>query len=120
MTLQNHKMSFYAVSSINEMRPGTWGILEPVSRNEDNMFTDAVQTLVLVPGLCFDHAGHRIGYGGGYYDAFLSRHPNAMKCAVAFDAQIVQEIEPQPWDIPVDRIITESKIIIVKDNKNGK
>ncbi len=120
VTLQNHKMDFYAVQSAREMRPGTWGILEPVTRDEGHLFSDVGQTLVIVPGLIFDHAGHRIGYGGGYYDTFLSCRPHALSWAVAFDIQIVKKIKSQPWDIPVDRIITESKIITIKDNENGK
>ena len=62
--------------------------------------------LVIVPGVAFDRLGHRIGYGKGYYDSFLS-NLNAKKLALAFELQIVDEI-PKEWhDIAVDEVISE-------------
>ena len=87
-----------------------WGIWEPSSTSEcapDDF------DLVLVPLVGFDHQGHRIGMGGGFYDrtfAFLQsekhrRHPFLLGVGYAF--QQVPEIQPQSWGIALDRVLTE-------------
>ncbi len=115
VTGKDHVISFYEVRAKEELTQGTWNILEPTDQSEERLLERAVDSkgrmLVLVPGLAFDRKGHRVGYGGGYYDRFLAKYPNALKAAVAFDAQIVSGIDPKPWDISVDRIITENEII---------
>ncbi len=63
-----------------------------------------------LPLLAFDKNKNRLGYGKGYYDKFLSTHP-CLKIGLAYDFQQVESIDSQPWDIPLDIIITESKII---------
>ena len=63
-----------------------------------------------VPLLAFDKNKNRLGYGKGYYDKFLSSNP-CLKIGLAYDFQLSEDIVSQPWDIPLDIIITESKII---------
>lgn len=68
--------------------------------------------LVLVPGLAFAKNGHRVGYGGGYYDRFLAKLDKSVpKIAIGFDLQIVDEVPTNDFDIPVDSLITEKRII---------
>jgi len=68
------------------------------------------KNLLVVPGLIFDTCGGRIGYGGGYYDRFLSRHP-VFSCALAYEAQVMPErLDLMPWDRPMDRLITEERV----------
>lgn len=68
--------------------------------------------LVLVPGLAFAKNGHRVGYGGGYYDRFLAKLDKSVpKIAIGFDLQIVEEVPTKDFDIPVDSLITEKRII---------
>lgn len=68
--------------------------------------------LVLVPGVAFAKDGHRVGYGGGYYDRFLvSLDKSVTKIAIGFDLQVVDKVPTQDFDIPVDSIITEKGII---------
>ena len=64
----------------------------------------------LLPLLACDKNKNRLGYGKGYYDKFLSAHP-CLKIGLAYDFQVVDSIEQNPWDIPLDLIITETKII---------
>ena len=84
------------------------GILEPMDvmriayKNID---------LVLVPGIVFDHEGHRIGYGFGYYDKFLAKIPKAIKIGLAFEFQVVDKIPNEIHDVPVDLIVTEERIV---------
>jgi 5-formyltetrahydrofolate cyclo-ligase len=73
---------------------------------------DAIE-FVLVPGVAFDLAGRRLGYGGGYYDRLLpllSR--DATRIAGAFDLQIVDRVPAGPHDITVDAIVTPSEMIV--------
>lgn len=66
--------------------------------------------LVIVPGSAFDHAGHRIGMGGGYYDRFLSRAARAARAAVAYECQLFDNIAVDEHDQPMDYIFTEKTV----------
>lgn len=67
---------------------------------------------VLVPGVAFDAAGRRLGYGGGYYDRLLPLlRPKARRIAGAFDVQFVDAVPAAPHDITVDCIVTENRMI---------
>ncbi len=67
--------------------------------------------LILVPGLVFDRRGHRLGYGTGFYDRFLPKCPRAVAVGVAYELQLVADIFPQPWDIPLHHIFTENGVV---------
>jgi len=69
---------------------------------------------VVTPGLGFTPAGYRIGYGRGYYDKWFAKHPVQHKIALAFEAQILDELPINEFDIPVDKIITEDQIINIQ------
>ncbi len=64
--------------------------------------------LILVPGAAFDPKGYRIGYGGGFYDRFLPQCPQAVWMGLAYQTQMIADIFPQAWDIPLHHIITEN------------
>ena len=80
--------------------PPTAALVEPAS-------IDAV----LVPGLAFDAAGYRLGYGGGYYDRFLARCARALRIGLAFEAQIVDSVRPHAHDQPLHHVVTERRVI---------
>lgn len=90
-----------------DTRPGTWGIPEPAP-GEHVPGRDI--GLIIVPGAAFDESGHRIGYGGGYYDRHL-RGYHGMTIALAFEMQIVTCAHAKEHDIPVRKIVTEKRII---------
>lgn len=98
-------MDFYEIHAMEDLKPGYHGILEPA---EHCPKVEAAEGLMLLPGLAFDREGHRVGYGGGYYDRYLARYqsPSLHLYAVAYDFQIVDHIEAQEHDIPPHRIIT--------------
>lgn len=101
-------MRYHEISDFAELKPGAYGILEP-----DNNRIDAVgQGFMLLPGLAFDKMGHRIGYGGGFYDKYLKDHPGHYKTALAYEFQLLEEIPWEEHDIPVDCVITEKNINI--------
>ena len=61
----------------------------------------------VIPGIAFDRAGGRIGWGRGYYDATLAAVPGALRIGLAFECQLVDHVAREPHDIPVNYIITE-------------
>ena len=63
--------------------------------------------IIIVPGVAFDHGGNRMGRGRGFYDRLLKRTPNAYKVGVAFSFQIVDSVPVEPFDIPMNKVISE-------------
>lgn len=86
------------------MRRGALGILSPPPTPA---YTGKI-TAALVPGLAFTTTGARLGYGGGYYDRWLTLHPGTTAIALAFDIQIVEKLAVAAHDVRIARIITES------------
>ena len=66
---------------------------------------DDPHALVLMPGLAFDPAGHRVGYGGGFYDKFLAQEPEHPTLALCYGFQLFPCLETDPHDIPVDQVL---------------
>ena len=67
--------------------------------------------VIIVPLLAFDRAGHRLGYGAGYYDRFLSSYPKAFKIGAAFSCQEIRSVPADANDVAMDLIVTEQEII---------
>ncbi len=88
-------------------------ISEPaVSENLPEPFDVTTIDLFLVPGIVWDPRGYRIGFGGGFFDRLLAvAGPDALIIGLAFELQLVAHLPADPWDIPVDRIVTESRVI---------
>ena len=89
-------------SSFSELSPDKFGILAPTGEVEDNF------DLIIVPGVAFNEELHRIGYGGGYYDRFL-KNTLSVSCGLFFEEQ-KGEFSAEKHDIPLDFIITDTKI----------
>ena len=99
------EMRFIWLESFDALAPGgAFGILEPT---EDGPVADDDGALVLVPGLAFDARGHRLGYGGGYYDRWLAANPGHPTVALCYGFQRVDRIEDEEHDIAVDAIISD-------------
>ncbi|MBQ1781126.1 MAG: 5-formyltetrahydrofolate cyclo-ligase [Bacteroidales bacterium] len=62
--------------------------------------------LIVVPGMAFDKAGHRLGRGKGYYDRFLSQHPQVYTIGLCFDFQLLPEVPFEPHDCLINDVIT--------------
>ena len=106
---KKHTMSFFELSSFDDLEPGAHNILEPKkSLVKAVTVPDMVGSACLVPGLIFDTRGRRIGYGGGYYDRFLAFYPGE-KIGLARNSQICGNGLPQEsTDVPLDYVVTET------------
>ncbi len=67
-----------------------------------------IPDLIIVPMLCFDANLNRLGQGGGHYDRYLAAYPHACRIGLAWEGQQVDHIDAQPWDVPMDAILTEA------------
>lgn len=95
-------MRFIFVEDLNGVEKGYAGIPEPVA---DEPVAQDENALVLMPGLAFDAEGHRIGYGGGFYDKFLSAEPVHPTVALCYDFQMLSKLETEEFDVPVDLVL---------------
>ena len=126
-------MVFVKVSDLTELIPGYRGIREPATTlntlflesitcesaaiiengNENKLLTglDILSGAVIVcPGLGFTKNGERIGYGGGYYDRFVSAYPELRRIGVCFEAQICDHIPTNENDFRMNNVVTEEHI----------
>lgn len=105
-------MRFFAVGSLDDLQKGAFGVLEPEERAEKAYVPSSQKPdLCLVPGICFDVYGYRIGYGKGYYDRFLANF-TGVAMGLAYEACVCRDALPieKRTDKPVDFIVTEKGI----------
>ena len=96
------EMRFLYIDDLSRVEKGYAGIPEPI---DDGPVAEDPTALVLMPGLAFDKAGHRIGYGGGFYDKFLSAEPDHPTLALCYGFQMLDELPTEEFDIPVDCVL---------------
>ena len=96
------EMRFIYLDDLTKVEKGYAGIPEPIA---DEPVADDETALVLMPGLAFDPKGHRIGYGGGFYDKFLAAEPNHPTLALCYEFQMLPSLETEEHDIPVDCVL---------------
>ena len=96
------QMRFILLQDLTAVAPGYAGIPEPVA---DEPVAADPSALVLMPGLAFDPQGHRMGYGGGFYDKFLSSEPGHPTIALCYDFQMLPQLQVEAHDVPVDCVL---------------
>ena len=113
------EMEFYEVHSLEELQPGYKGIPEPILQNENSYVPiEGESTIALLPGVCFDEMGHRIGYGKGFYDKYLSKKDGMIKMALAYDNQITESIPTEETDVSYDFLVTELQTICLLEDED--
>ncbi|MGE0560463.1 MAG: 5-formyltetrahydrofolate cyclo-ligase [Flavobacteriales bacterium] len=101
-TLRNRKLQNLVLTSLTEVEQGVFGTTHPANSIE---YTGSFD-FIIVPGLAFDNANYRLGYGGGYYDNFLVNHPKAIKVGIFYPVQQVDKVPIESHDIQLDTIIS--------------
>jgi 5-formyltetrahydrofolate cyclo-ligase len=102
------RLSHHRIQSIDDLEKNEWGVPEPEGEADAG---PGDPDLILVPMLSGDHLRNRLGYGKGFYDRFL-KETKGVKVGLLFDIQISDEQLPvNDFDVPLDLLITESKIL---------
>lgn len=96
------EMRFIYLEDLTQVSKGYAGIPEPIA---DAPVAEDQRALVLMPGLAFDPQGHRIGYGGGFYDRFLAQEPHHPTLALCYEFQMQAHLDTEEFDIPVDTVL---------------
>lgn len=103
-------MVFQRILSLEELKEGYYGIFEPENQ-KDRVMIPSHKDIILVPGLLYDRRGYRIGYGGGFYDKYFEKYPDGIRIGVLYHGQLRNQIEEEPFDQPLDCLITELECI---------
>lgn len=107
--LHARRMEFAQTNSMSDLESGPFGLRQPVAAIRGFGPDEFGPGLMVMPGIAFDLAGRRLGFGGGYYDRFLGARKNVFPVAgLCFAFQLVDEIPAMPWDYGVDTIFTEN------------
>jgi len=111
----DRSMNFYEIENFHQLENVYMDLQEP--KPESSQLVKASQIdCIIVPGIVFDNKGYRVGYGGGYYDRYLTQF-NGIMISLAFDIQLVMDVPKENYDIPVDLILTETKRIDCAKNR---
>lgn len=107
---ENDNITVYEYTGPSCLKKDRFGILSP----DPDLCPRACLSdihMVIVPGIAFDIEGKRIGFGKGYYDRFLVKIPHAIKTGFCYEYQIAENIPADRYDIPMDYLLTESRLI---------
>ena len=105
--VEGREMTFYRITGEADLAPGSFGILEP--KESCPAIWPAAGDVMLLPGAAFDREGHRIGYGGGYYDRFFDRYhgPAALLCR---EKLLSDQVPMEEHDKRFSLIVTEKDV----------
>jgi 5-formyltetrahydrofolate cyclo-ligase len=103
-------MTLHRVASLDHLRTGSYGIREPDVERCPEVAEESIDA-ALVPGLAWDRGGNRLGRGAGYYDRLFGNPAwRGFRCGIFFSLQEVDEIPAEPWDLPLDAVVTEGEV----------
>lgn len=109
VVVSQSEMQFFRVDAQTVYQQGKWGILEPVRGHFAQPVEPGKHSLIVMPALAVDRQGHRLGYGGGFYDRFLQQHDSVLMAAL-FDEFVVANVPVEVHDVRVNYVLTESGI----------
>lgn len=113
--IDGSNMKFCVIHTFDDLEKGMYGIDEPKEYCEVIKAENAENSVLIVPALCFDTKGYRLGYGKGYYDRFISRY-SGFTVGVCYSEFITDDIPIDEYDRCVDIVITEKQ----KGKKDGE
>ena len=98
------RMDAVRVYALDDLKKGAFNVLEPTG---GEVIAPQELDLVLVPGMAFDRAGYRLGYGKGYYDRFLARFGGRM-IGICYHECVRRRLPHGRYDRPVELLVTDS------------
>ncbi len=101
--VEKDNLVFYKIDKQTKLIKSNFGVLEPVN---SQIITKENIDLIIVPGVCFDQKGNRLGFGKGYYDRFLN-DMKTIKIGICYKEQLSDNIPTNNNDIKMDLIITD-------------
>lgn len=108
--VQGEALHAVRIDGLDGLVPGWRGVREPLAETEP-VEPGSLRACV-VPGLAFDTAGNRLGYGGGHFDRLLARlDPAAAVIGAAFDVQVLDALPAEAHDRPVHAVVTECRVV---------
>lgn len=114
----NGHMEFYLITSIDDLIEGSFGVREP-DIEKCKRLDNFENSVIIVPALCFDINGYRLGYGKGYYDRFLQNYP-FISVGLCYNSLVKKQVPIGEYDQRVNCIITDDKILsCFYGGKNG-
>lgn len=105
----SREMDFYTIQSLDDLEIGSYGLLEPKPISENKM-VEFSKSFCILPGLSFDPYGYRLGYGGGYYDRFLSGKYTAKTAGICYSECLHEKLIHGRYDIPAHYIVTDQGV----------
>lgn len=105
-------LSFRKITEFSQLESVFYGLLEPIVEQTMEVGPEDID-LLFVPGLAYTREGFRLGFGGGYYDRYLTNY-KGKTLSLAFHFQIIQQLPVEMHDIPVSKIITNDEVIKIK------
>ncbi|KAA0966062.1 5-formyltetrahydrofolate cyclo-ligase [Sporosarcina sp. ANT_H38] len=112
------KMDFRLITSYDSLETVYMGLFEPILNETITIEKEGID-LQIVPGIVFSDEGYRIGFGGGYYDRYMSDY-NGDTLSLAFASQTSKSVPIEGHDIPVSKIFTEEKLILCQKRETTK
>ncbi|MHA6251569.1 5-formyltetrahydrofolate cyclo-ligase [Oceanobacillus sp. CAU 1775] len=103
------RLDFYRLNSFNQLEDSFYNLREPNPALTTKVEKQEIE-LLIVPGLIFDKQGYRVGFGGGYYDRFLTDFPNKT-VSVFYSEQLIDEVPKASYDIAVQHLLTEKGFV---------
>lgn len=106
------RLNFYRFTDYDQLEVVYYNLREPKPQASERVEIGQMD-LLIVPGIVFDREGFRIGFGGGYYDRFLEGQ-TIQTVSLAHSMQIVDKVPTEPFDVPVDRLVSEKGMVVCK------
>ncbi len=117
---KNHTMQYHIVSSLDELVEDESGNIEPPETAPVyDVKNETGGAVCFVPGLVYDRAGFRLGYGKGFYDRYLSEF-SGCTIGVVYSDYILSEVPRGRFDVSVDILLTEKGVCVTKNNKKTR
>jgi 5-formyltetrahydrofolate cyclo-ligase len=105
---QPSRLSLHRVDAVSALVAGRWGIGEPTPQAP--IVDVSSLDLIVIPGVAFDLRAGRLGYGKGFYDAWIAKNPGVRRVGFCFEAQVLKELPMEGHDRRMDYIVTEAEL----------